>query len=113
VLAPRAAAVAPTPPDQIDPADPARVHRLWRWLLHGAERLAAVDLAAPDLLGSAFAPEADAIRREILVARGADPRAVAADLAGIHRALSWWSKDIEAGTSPILGTREALGRPAG
>ncbi|HEY8041587.1 MAG TPA: hypothetical protein VIF15_17390 [Polyangiaceae bacterium] len=85
----------------VDPADPLRLLRVMRFLMYGPTELADVDPAMFDVLGGVYAPDAEALRAEVLAARG-DRAALAKQLALARAAtpgLGPWLASIESGTS--------------
>jgi hypothetical protein len=72
-----------------------------RFLMYGPTELADVDPAMFDVLGGVYAPDAEALRAEVLAARG-DRAALAKQLALARAAtpgLGPWLASIESGTS--------------
>jgi hypothetical protein len=86
---------------RVDPDDPLRFLRIMRFLMYGSAPLADVDLATLDTLGGVYAPDAEALRGEVLAARG-DQAALQATLARARAATPglWpWLDAIETRTT--------------
>ena len=98
---PREDAALLTPNIAVD--DPLRFLRVLRFLMFGPVELRDVDLSMFDVLGGVYAPEAEALRAEVLAARG-DRVTLAAHLAKVRAAtpgLEPWLASIEGNASYI------------
>jgi hypothetical protein len=94
--------------------DPLRYCRVLRYLLHGGEDLAEVGPALLDVLDGVYAPEAEALRAELLFARGdrAGFEAQAARVRRAHPGLSYWMDRVEAGGGEVTRPFAPRARPA-
>ena len=77
-----------------------------RYLFRGDQELTGDDLARLDALDGLYAPQAAALRAELLALLGDSAAAEAA--AAVRQtwpALSWWIDDVEAGAGTIAWER--------
>jgi hypothetical protein len=88
--------------------DPGRWDRVIRQLLYGPQPLGAVDLEILYVLDDVYRPEGEAIRIELLAARGMDIDGAIAALREREPGLNWWMDEIVAGTGPIAIQRRIL-----
>jgi len=79
-----------------------------RELLYGREKLSVIPIDHLNVLDGLFVPEREAMRAELLAARG-ESSALAAQIDMVrrdHPGLAWWMDDLLAGRSDIAWTRK-------
>lgn len=93
--------------------DPLRFNKLLRWITYGPDPLEEIDPAVLDVLAGVFAPEAVALRAELLLARGdrAGVKAIVSRIRSHHKGLAWWADALDTGTSNIAWLRTKPVRP--
>jgi hypothetical protein len=92
---------------KIDPRDPLRFNRAWRYLFYGPDQPAQVDPAILDGLRGVYQPDAALFRLQLLKARrsDADYRRLLAECRKRYPGLSTELDDIDSGRSWLLWER--------